>query len=531
MSQNVNWNGVSYAIPDPGDVNWGALTNFLVALGTYAGVAKQSKLASRVAVATPITVSATTDYAVISNLTVAGAVAVTLPAGVDGQVFVIGDGKPDAGTNAITITPNGAETIKGASTLVLNHNSQMAMIQFNAATADWKVLANVLYPGTIKLTSDVTGTLPVANGGTGVTASTGSVAVVLSTNPVLVTPNLGTPSAGVLTSCTGLPIDGGTINTLPIARGGSGQVTANAALNAFLPSQGGNAGFALTTDATNTSWTAVLTNPMTAVGDMIVGGASGVASRLITGQIGYINATYSSAAYTVTNASPAVFTVTSHGFLTGDKAYVTVTQNGFTANTTYYVVKIDANTFKLSTTLANAAISTCVNSSGSTAGTIVWGGLNLAAGVNGVVTNSTPTAGYVGEEKTVNSPTGGSATISGSAAWSDICSMELTPGDWMVYGQGCVLGGGTPTITGVAFAISTATTTPDTLTLGNVASANVSITSASPFAQNMGCTRHVKIAQGVTGASATVYLCGRVAGTISSSTYFSESFMRAIRIR
>ena len=45
------------------------------------------------------------------------------------------------------------------------------------------------------LTTNVTGTLPVANGGTGVTASTGTVAVVLSTSPTLVTPVLGVATA------------------------------------------------------------------------------------------------------------------------------------------------------------------------------------------------------------------------------------------------------------------------------------------------------------------------------------------------
>lgn len=42
--------------------------------------------------------------------------------------------------------------------------------------------------------------------------------------------------------------------TLLIANGGTGQVTANAALNALLPPQAGNAGEFLTTDGTNTSW-------------------------------------------------------------------------------------------------------------------------------------------------------------------------------------------------------------------------------------------------------------------------------------
>ena len=51
--------------------------------------------------------------------------------------------------------------------------------------------------------SRITGTLPVANGGTGVTTSTGTTNVVLSNSPVLVTPNLGTPSAIVLTNASG----------------------------------------------------------------------------------------------------------------------------------------------------------------------------------------------------------------------------------------------------------------------------------------------------------------------------------------
>ena len=50
----------------------------------------------------------------------------------------------------------------------------------------------------------VTGTLPVANGGTGGSTSTGTGAVVLATSPTLVTPALGTPASGTLTNCTGV---------------------------------------------------------------------------------------------------------------------------------------------------------------------------------------------------------------------------------------------------------------------------------------------------------------------------------------
>lgn len=59
--------------------------------------------------------------------------------------------------------------------------------------------------GPVSLTADVTGTLPVANGGTGVTTSTGSGANVLSTSPSLTTPALGTPSAVDLTNATAAP--------------------------------------------------------------------------------------------------------------------------------------------------------------------------------------------------------------------------------------------------------------------------------------------------------------------------------------
>ena len=61
--------------------------------------------------------------------------------------------------------------------------------------------------GTVTLLASATAaalTLPVsvANGGTGVTTSTGTTNVVLSNSPTLVTPVLGTPSSGNLSNCT-----------------------------------------------------------------------------------------------------------------------------------------------------------------------------------------------------------------------------------------------------------------------------------------------------------------------------------------
>ena len=141
----------------------------------------------------------------------------------------------------------------------------------------------------------LTTALTVLQGGTGVTTSTGSGNVVLSTSPTLVTPLLGTPTSGVATNLTGLPISTG------VSGLGTGVATllatpSSANLASAITDETGSG--ALVFANSPTLVTPALGTPSALVGTNITGTASGLTAGNVT-----TNANLTGAVTSVGNAT------------------------------------------------------------------------------------------------------------------------------------------------------------------------------------------------------------------------------------
>jgi len=106
-----------------------------------------------------------------------------------------------------TIATSGSASDLGSGTVPLARLSGITTAELSATAG----ITNAQLAGSIDLTSKVTGTLPVANGGTGITAFGTGIATALGVNvgsagaPVLFNGAGGTPSSLTLTNGTGLP--------------------------------------------------------------------------------------------------------------------------------------------------------------------------------------------------------------------------------------------------------------------------------------------------------------------------------------
>jgi len=159
---------------------------------------------------------------------------------------------------AITPTSVNSVIVSGSSTPTLAVTGTTSVSGANTGDQTITLTGGVTGSGTgsfaatVVTNANLTGVITSVGNATSIASQTGTgTKFVVDTSPILVTPNLGTPTAALLTSATGLPLTTGVTGVLGAANGGTG-IANNAAMTVT-----GSGNFAYTrtlTAATNVTF-------------------------------------------------------------------------------------------------------------------------------------------------------------------------------------------------------------------------------------------------------------------------------------
>ena len=202
-----------------------------------------------------------------------------------------------AGNSGKVLSTNGSTTSWAAagvgsvtSVSVTTANGVSGSVATSTTTPAISLTLGAITPSSVAATGTITGTnLSGTNTGdqTTITGNAGS-ATILQTARAINGVNFD-GSAAITVTAAGSTLS----DTVPIAKGGTGQITAQAALNALLPSQAGAAGKNLQSDGTNVSFVADAGGTVTSVAATAGTGISVSGSPITT-----------SGTLTITNTAP-----------------------------------------------------------------------------------------------------------------------------------------------------------------------------------------------------------------------------------